>query len=229
MTVEQVAALAHEAAGNPERMAESIRRLDTCRRFILQAAYAYARRRTQDTAWRRAADLLELVILRRSRRPAGGARLWHRFELIAGVVGGLVGAMAIVQWRVVGRPSASAIMWIVFMFVHVWNVRRIPEMELERIDAQGTGRVAQATRDALAASTELANGHPVADDAVDALRAAAGHGRDEVNDALAAVALSRAERVVAGVPVRRRSRRLALLHRARLAQLDDVAPGMLTS
>lgn len=213
--IEALAQETHDAVATRTQLDLVLQPLHDARRWEVEAAYAFARRRDQEPTWRAAADVIEVALGERRRSAYGPPRWWQRVEA------GLAAYVVIAALQVSAAVFAElwyrlpiAFLYLLLPVAHVQTLRRnshdIPAV------AGGPGTIPQraaAVRNAVAGLT----GEEPDAAVVDRLCTVAlgDRGQGEVDLRLAALSVALAQRLVAVDVGRGRRRALALLDAAR--------------
>ncbi len=205
----------HDAVAARTQLDLALQPLQEARRWEVEAAYAFARRRDQDSTWRTAADLIEVALGERRRSAYGPPRWWQRVEagLAAYVAIAAVQVSAVVfagQWY----RLPIALLYLLLPVLHIQTLRRNNNDIPAVAGAPGTiPQRAAAVRNAVS-KMSAAECDPVVVDRLCAV-ALGESGRGEVDRRLGALAVASAQRLVAVEMGRGRRRALELLDAAR--------------
>lgn len=208
------------SGGDVDRALAGLRRE---RRFTVDAAYAYARRRDLDAAWRRAADLLELSVAERNRRVFRAPPTWMRAEVGIGAV--LVFGLLNIGARLWLFDRAElwypgGWMWLLFPLIWWYAAHRDPDaMQAVSVDRTEIERRLDRV---------LEEGRAMIDDGVaidelaTAMRRRAGGDGDALDVRMSAIVLARVQRRLASTFERHRNTLMDAADRARRQQLQQL-------
>lgn len=206
--------------GDVDRALAGLRRE---RRFTVDAAYAYARRRDLDAAWRRAADLLELSVAERNRRVFRAPPTWARLEVGIGAVFvfGLLSLGArlwLFDRAELWHPGAW--MWLLFPLIWWYAARRDPDaMQAVSVDRTEIERRLERVLDE---GLTMVDDGVATDELATAMRRIAGGDGDALDARMAAIVLARVQRRLAATLERHRNTLMDAADRARRQQLQQL-------
>jgi hypothetical protein len=191
------------------------------RRFTVEVAYAYARRRDIEPAWRRAADLLELSLAERDHRAFRAPPKWARAEVMIRVMFAFVLVVVGAQlW--LGDPEGSWYagtgVWLLLPLIWWYTVRRDPDRM--RAVAADTGEIERRLGRVLEEGRAMADDGATIGELAATLRRIAGGDGDPLEARMAAVVLSRVQHRLAPTRERHRETLLDASDRARRQQLQ---------
>ena len=204
--------------GDVERALDFLRREH---RFTVDAAYAYARRRDIDPAWRRAADLLELSVAERRRRAFRAPPKWARMEVAVGVtlVVGLANlGMQFWYYDLAALWHPGTWMWLSYPMLWLYSVRR--NADSLKVGPADPTAIEQRLGRVLEAGRVMADDGVAVDDLAAALRRIAGGDGDALEARMAAVVLARTQRRLTASLERHRKTLMNAADQARRQQLQ---------
>jgi hypothetical protein len=221
-----LAAAMRDVRGAEADLAQSLAKVHRQRRFTVDAAYAYARRRDTDRGWHRAADLLELAVAERDRRAYRAPPMWTRLET---GVGGLA-IFAVVNagvriWYFGGEALwyPGTWWWLLYPVIWWYAVRRNPEAL--RAVAANPGEIERRLGQVLEVGRELADEGASPSELAAGMRRVAGGDGDALQARMAAVVLSRVQRRLAPTLERHRKILMEAADHARREQLQLIGLG----
>lgn len=217
----ELAAGLRDVGASQSDVEQTLAELRRQRRFTVDAAYAYARRRDIDYGWRRAANLLELSVAERDRRVFHAPPRWVRLEVMVwGAFGfGLV-AVGAQLWLfdTSGLWYPGTWLWLLYPLIWWYVVRRDPDRM--RAVAADPSEIERRLGRVLEEGRTMADDGVTIDELAASMRRIAGGDGDALDARMAAVVLARVQRRLAPSLERHRQTLMDAADRARRQQLQ---------